>query len=254
MSKSANVCICGLLLVLGWSLHARLQGQSSPPPAPTVDAQSAVPPSASAAIDARAVVKRYCVSCHNQRLKTGGLTLDLMDVDRVGEHAASWEKVVRKLRAGSMPPLGLPRPDATTVETVATTLEAALDRAAAETPNPGSPTIHRLNRSEYANAIRDLVALEIDGREMLPLMMRISASITWPTSSQPRPPSSIAPLWPPERLAGSRSAIRRSLLAPRRTSSRRCGFRTTAWTRNCRLDHAAALRFATTSRSMPTTW
>jgi mono/diheme cytochrome c family protein len=116
----------------------------------------------------RAVFDKYCVGCHNQRVKTAGLALDALDPAQVGEHAEAWEKVVRKLRTGAMPPPGRPRPDKALTASVAASLEAGLDRAAAEHPNPGRPTLHRLNRVEYRNAIRDLLALEIDPAALLP--------------------------------------------------------------------------------------
>ena len=117
----------------------------------------------------RAVLDRYCVTCHNEKLKTADLNLSKMDVGNVGEGAPVWEKVVRKLRTGAMPPAGMPRPDHATYDSLATYLETALDRAAAAKPDPGRPTsIHRLNRTEYTNAIRDLVALDIDGASLLP--------------------------------------------------------------------------------------
>jgi hypothetical protein len=110
----------------------------------------------------RAVLDRYCVTCHNQRLKTGGLALDALDLTHPSEHAEVWEKVVRKIRTGAMPPVGRPRPDKSLAESVTSWLEAELDRAALEHPNPGRPTLHRLNRGEYRNVIRDLLAIEID--------------------------------------------------------------------------------------------
>jgi cytochrome c551/c552 len=116
----------------------------------------------------RAVFDKYCVGCHNQRVKTAGLALDVLDPAQVSEHAEAWEKVVRKLRTGAMPPAGRPRPDKPVADSVAASLEAGLDRAAAEHPNPGRPTLHRLNRVEYRNAIRDLLALEIDSAALLP--------------------------------------------------------------------------------------
>ncbi len=116
----------------------------------------------------RTVLGRYCETCHNDRLRTAGLALDTMDPARVGDDAAAWEQVVRKLRTGSMPPAGRPRPEEATYATVAATLESALDRAAATAPNPGRTTLHRLNRREYTNAIRDLLALEIDAGALLP--------------------------------------------------------------------------------------
>lgn len=117
------------------------------------------------------MLTRYCVTCHNEKLVAAGrapMRLDTVDLDRVGEHAALLEKVLRKLRTGEMPPPRLPRPDDATYETVTAYLEAELDRAATAAPNPGRPTVRRLNRSEYANAIRDVLALEVDATELLP--------------------------------------------------------------------------------------
>src|SRR5262245_8244846 len=116
----------------------------------------------------RAVFDKYCTTCHNSRIKTAGLALDALDLGQVGEHADVWEKVVRKLRTGAMPPVGRPRPEKALSDSAASWLEARLDRAALEHPNPGRPTLHRLNRVEYRNAIRDLFALEIDPASLLP--------------------------------------------------------------------------------------
>src|SRR3989441_2154313 len=116
----------------------------------------------------RAVLDQYCVACHNERLKTAGLMLDKADLERVPQDAATWEKVVRKLRTRAMPPAGRPRPDAATYDALATLLETELDRAAAAWPTPGHIPVHRLNRAEYANAIRDLLGLEIEPRSLLP--------------------------------------------------------------------------------------
>ena len=117
---------------------------------------------------ARALLDRYCVSCHNERLQTAGLMLDQVDLTAVGTHAEVLEKVVRKLRAGQMPPPGRPRPESATVAAFAASLEAALDRHAEAAPDPGRVASRRMNRLEYVNAIEDLLALEIDGAEMLP--------------------------------------------------------------------------------------
>ncbi len=118
----------------------------------------------------QAVLDKYCVACHNQRLRTAGLALDSLDVTRPGANAEVWEKVIAKLRAGSMPPPGRPRPDAATYHAVASGLENDIDRAwAAAGPNPGRITaVHRLNRAEYHNAIRDLFALDLDVKPLLP--------------------------------------------------------------------------------------
>jgi hypothetical protein len=111
---------------------------------------------------------QYCFGCHNERTKTAGLMLDKLDVAHVGEAAEVWEKVVRKLRAGLMPPAGARRPDRPAAETFTTWLESELDRSARANVVFASPGIHRLNRAEYANAVRDLLALEVDVSSLLP--------------------------------------------------------------------------------------
>ena len=117
----------------------------------------------------RALLDRYCVACHNDRLRTADLALDRHDAARVAEAPEVWETVVRKLRAGAMPPPGRTRPDPATYGRFVTWLEAELDRAAAENPNPGrTEAFHRLNRTEYHHAVRDLLDLEIDVAELLP--------------------------------------------------------------------------------------
>jgi hypothetical protein len=116
----------------------------------------------------RQFLDQYCVTCHNQKLNTGGLALDTLDVGQVGRDSQAWEKVVRKLRAGMMPPQGMPRPDAATYEAVTVALENELDRAAASKPKLAVPAVHRMNRTEYANAIRDLLGLDIDPATYLP--------------------------------------------------------------------------------------
>jgi mono/diheme cytochrome c family protein len=117
----------------------------------------------------RATINQYCVACHNERVKTAGLALDSASLDRVGEHAETWEKVVRKLRGRMMPPPGRPRPDEAAYNAVVSSLENSLDRAASAAPNPGrTETFRRLNRTEYQNAIRDLLALDIDVSALLP--------------------------------------------------------------------------------------
>jgi hypothetical protein len=121
---------------------------------------------ATSAASERALLDQYCVTCHNQRLKTGGLTLDQMDVTQIKDHAEVWEKVVRKLRAGMMPPSGMKRPDAAVMESMITFLEKDLDRDAQ--PNLTPPGMHRLNRTEYTNAIRDVLGLEVDATKFLP--------------------------------------------------------------------------------------
>src|SRR5438477_10294698 len=116
----------------------------------------------------QALLNTYCITCHNERAKTGGLALDQLDSQHVGENAETWEKVVRKIRSGMMPPSGARRPDRTTLDAFVTSLEAKLDREAAAKPNPGTTALHRLNRTEYGNAIRDLIGLQVDTTLLFP--------------------------------------------------------------------------------------
>ncbi len=117
----------------------------------------------------RSLVTRYCTSCHNERLKRGGFVLDGIVAGEVNQHPDAWEKVLRKIRARQMPPMGLPRPDEPAYEAAIASLETSLDRAAAAAPNPGRPaTLRRLTRTEYQNAIRDLLALDVDVASLLP--------------------------------------------------------------------------------------
>ncbi len=117
----------------------------------------------------RALIDRYCLACHSDKLKTAGVALESLDLTDIGGGAATWERVLRKVRRGEMPPPGMPHPDAPVRASFATWLESALDRAAAANPNPGRPAVHRLNRAEYSNAIRDLMAVDIKPGAMLPV-------------------------------------------------------------------------------------
>src|SRR5262245_5681511 len=161
MSNASRVWFSGavttFLLVNGFLLSLEA-GQQSPP-------ASAAPPGASH----KTFVTRYCVSCHNDRAKRGGLTLEAALAQDVGMSPEVWEKVVRKVRARQMPPIGLPRPDEATYNAEVALLETSLDRAAAAAPNPGrTATLRRLTRTEYRNAVRDLLALDVDVTSMLP--------------------------------------------------------------------------------------
>src|SRR5215471_5765931 len=117
----------------------------------------------------RALIDKYCVTCHNEKAKTAGLALDTADFARPSNSADVWEKVVRKLRAEMMPPVGAPRPDKAVAAALASYLENSLDAAAAANPNPGRTVLHRLNRAEYGNAVRDLFAIQaLDVTSLLP--------------------------------------------------------------------------------------
>jgi hypothetical protein len=159
MKRRVRVLVAGWMLILApASGHVRALGQQ-PPGGPAAHSGS----------EPRALLNRYCITCHNQKTRTAGLALDTMDVSRVGEHAEVWERVVRKLRGGLMPPAGRPRPEPDTYGGFINWLEAELDGAAALHPNPGrKETLHRLNRVEYRNAIRDLLALDVDETLLLP--------------------------------------------------------------------------------------
>jgi hypothetical protein len=118
----------------------------------------------------RALLDKYCVTCHNPRTKSGGLVLDrnAVDVANPPAQAEIWEKVIRKLHGRMMPPQGMPRPDETTLDAFATSLEGSIDKVALAKPNPGRSPLHRLNRSEYSAAVRDVLALDIDAAGLLP--------------------------------------------------------------------------------------
>jgi len=133
-----------LLVVLGGQVRSQVQSQ------------------------AQGTIDRYCATCHNPRVKAGGLALDALPVANAARDPQTWEKVIRKVRTGMMPPSGAPRPDRATLDGLAATVETSLDRAAAAAPNPGAPALHRLNRTEYGNAIRDLLDLPIDATALLP--------------------------------------------------------------------------------------
>jgi mono/diheme cytochrome c family protein len=138
----------------------------SPEPAQNTSPSPAVP--APAAAPARALIDTYCVACHNQRLKTAGIAFDTADLSDVSKDADLWEKALRKLRGGMMPPPGARRPEVASVDAFTAALERELDAAAARNPNPGRVALHRLNRAEYANAIEDLLGIRIDSAALLP--------------------------------------------------------------------------------------
>jgi mono/diheme cytochrome c family protein len=166
--RAAALGLAGLALIVSVCLQARTSAQqaaSQAAPAPPSSSNAAAP----AASSHRQVIDRYCVTCHNQRLETGGLRLDAPDVGNPSASGEIWEKVVRKLRAATMPPSNMPQPSAAERAALLSWLETSLDQAAAATPNPGrTDALRRLNRTEYQNAIRDLLALDVDAASLLP--------------------------------------------------------------------------------------
>jgi hypothetical protein len=171
MSKQT---VCVSLAVAGLALWSVVSLDATVKPATRhgsgtrlVPAQSVGTGEARAGV-AAGVIDQYCIGCHSERTQAGSLVLEGLDPEAVGPAIDTWEKVVRKLRGGVMPPVGRPRPDGATYRRLIAGLENALDRHADTTPNAGRPAVHRLNRSEYANAVRDLLALDVDGAALLP--------------------------------------------------------------------------------------
>jgi hypothetical protein len=119
-------------------------------------------------LDVRSALNKYCIGCHNQKLKTAGLTLDKADLSAIPAEGETWEKVILKLKLGMMPPPGAPRPDEESIRNIAGFLQTALDKDAAAHPDPGRPLVHRLNRVEYGNAIHDLLGFDVDVSSLLP--------------------------------------------------------------------------------------
>jgi mono/diheme cytochrome c family protein len=156
MSKhlsTAGLVVAGLALAAGGAVDAA--------------APRAVRTQTTPALEPRAVVDKYCVGCHSSRMKAGDLVLEKLAVDNPA-NAGTWEKVIGKLNAGMMPPPSAPRPDRSTYDGLIRALETSMDRMAKAAPDAGRPAVHRLNRAEYTNAVRDILALEIDGKALLP--------------------------------------------------------------------------------------
>jgi len=122
-----------------------------------------------AAFPQRALINQYCLGCHNDKLKTGGLSLETLSAENVSQNPEIWERVLHKVRARYMPPAGLPRPDEKAYQSLVSYLERSLDQWSAANPNPGrTATLRRLTRTEYQNAIRDLLGLQVDVTQLLP--------------------------------------------------------------------------------------
>src|SRR6266436_2838831 len=153
-------------LIPRWILVLFVTGGSIGVGGPAQQSTSSPPPAVS---PERAAINRYCAGCHNEKVKSGGLALVALSAESISQHPETWEKVVRKLRGRMMPPIGLPRPDERTYDALVSSIAASLDSAAAAHPNPGrTDTFRRLNRTEYQNAIRDLLALDVDVAPLLP--------------------------------------------------------------------------------------
>jgi mono/diheme cytochrome c family protein len=161
MKRAVFVLLAGWIVVP--STWSTLSGRSKP----SRSSQDLSVP-AGATAGSRALLDKYCVTCHNQRTKTAGLALDTLDIAAPSTGAETWEKVIRKVRGGMMPPVGMPRPDKGALDGLASYLETSIDATALAHPNPGRTVLHRLNRAEYGNAIRDLLALDVDVTSLLP--------------------------------------------------------------------------------------
>src|SRR5688572_23717686 len=169
----ASLALVSIATVAAQSPAAPAPARAAAPPVSKPPVSAPAPPRASqpdpAVIEKqKALVTQYCVSCHNDRTKTANLTLENADLAAVGDHAELWEKVVRKLRAGVMPPPDIKRPSVAEYNGLRDWLEAEIDRKAAAKIFPGTVVLHRLNRTEYANAVRDLLDLDIDVTTLLP--------------------------------------------------------------------------------------
>ena len=163
---STRLLVAGCVALMSVALVSAQAGQTARQSNPASQAPAKTAVAAPDAAAQRALIDQYCVTCHNVKLKTANLLLDQLDLAHLGEHAEVAEKVVRKLRAGMMPPTGMRRPDAATLDALIRWMENELDRSAVTNLPP--PGLHRLNRTEYANAIHDLLALEVNPTKFLP--------------------------------------------------------------------------------------
>jgi len=171
MSKGLfGFVVAALLTCQAASVYVRATAADQAAAAPGAQAAAPVPPAAPPAASAqRALITRYCIGCHNERTKSGNLALDAIDVEDVAAQPQVWEKVIRKVGAGLMPPAGRPRPDEAAQDQFVAWLSSELQRSFDTHPNPGrTQTFHRLNRTEYHNAIRDLLAIDVEVADLLP--------------------------------------------------------------------------------------
>jgi hypothetical protein len=168
----ASGCVLALLLAASIRLAADRENAQSPVGPKAVATQRAEPvapvTASSTALPDQALVQKYCSTCHNDRAKTGGVSFEGIPVAEAGTHSEIWEKALVKLRGGMMPPQGMPRPDDATMNAFIVALEHTLDTQARRSPDPGFKPVHRLNRTEYGNVIRDLLDLDVDVADLLP--------------------------------------------------------------------------------------
>ena len=170
MLRGVTVGLAAWAIVLTSATDRPVASADAPqsPPAPTVAAPRPTAPAPATSAPHAALLKQYCISCHNERAKTGGLALETLSLTNIPAGAEVWEKVIRKVRAGMMPPVGVQRPAQSALDDLVAHLETTLDRAALAAPVFRGPTLHRLNRAEYGNAVRDLFALHVDMSSLLP--------------------------------------------------------------------------------------
>jgi hypothetical protein len=174
MRRAVAFLVSALLLVAVEAENLRAdrpeqQAQRRPAPAVPSAAAAAAQSTTTGQTDPNALDQKYCATCHTERAKTGGVALQNHNpAETIGTHGELWEKAVLKLRGGMMPPQGAPRPDEATLRALAVDLEGLLDRHAVAAPDPGHKPVHRLNRTEYGNAVRDLLDLRIDPTQLLP--------------------------------------------------------------------------------------
>ena len=166
---------CGCALALLFAASIRLaadredaQALARPAAAPQRVEPAAPAAAASTTLPDQALVQKYCSTCHNDRAKTGGISFEGIQVAQAGQHSEIWEKALVKLRGGMMPPQGMPRPDDAAMNAFIVALENTLDAQARRSPDPGFKPVHRLNRTEYGNVVRDLLDLEVDVTDLLP--------------------------------------------------------------------------------------
>jgi hypothetical protein len=162
MRRAAMLFFCACWVIAVASLGLRAGQRAAQPQAPAPAGPRVAPQSD------QALVSQYCVTCHNARALTGGLSLEGLDPAAAASHSDVWEKVIAKVRGGMMPPAGMPRPDKGALQGFAASLEARIDSQALISPDPGHKPIHRLNRTEYRNAVRDLLHLDVDVMDLLP--------------------------------------------------------------------------------------